>query len=123
MYVRDFDLLVNIVYLFAFLYCSWGSCGKNTAMVAFPPPADHILSELSTMTPPSWVALHGMAHSFTELCKSLCHDKAAIHEGDEMVRYHHQLNEHELKKTPGDTEGQGSLMCCSPWGHKESAMT
>ena len=34
---------------------------------------DHILSELSTMTPPSWVALHGMAHSFIEL------DKDAVH--------------------------------------------
>ena len=30
---------------------------------------------------PSWVALHGMAHSVTELCKPLCHDKAVIHEG------------------------------------------
>ena len=40
---------------------------------AFPPPADHILSELFTMTHPSWVALHGMAHSFIGLCKSLCH--------------------------------------------------
>ena len=32
----------------------------------FPPPADHILSELSTVTCPSWVALHGMAPSFIE---------------------------------------------------------
>ena len=39
----------------------------------FPSPVDHILSELSTMTHPSWVALHGMAHSFIEL------DKAVIH--------------------------------------------
>ena len=36
-------------------------------------PVDHILSELSTITHPSWVALHGMAHSFTGL------DKAVIH--------------------------------------------
>ena len=35
----------------------------------FPPPVDHVLSELSAMTSPSWVALHGMAHSFTELRK------------------------------------------------------
>ena len=27
-----------------------------------------------------------------------------------------------LKKTPGDSEGQGCLVCCSPWGHKESDM-
>ena len=36
-----------------------------------------------------------------------------------MVRWHHQLNEHELGQTPGDDEGQGCLACCSPWSHKE----
>ena len=50
--------------------------------LSFPLPVDHVLSELSTMTHSSWVALHDMAHSFTELCKPLCHDKAVIHEGD-----------------------------------------
>ena len=39
----------------------------------FPSPVDHILSELSTMTCPSWVALHGMAHSFSELDKAVVH--------------------------------------------------
>ena len=39
----------------------------------FPSPVDHVLSELSTMTHPSWFTLHGMAHSFIEL------DKAVIH--------------------------------------------
>ena len=38
---------------------------------------------------------------------------------DEMVRWHHQLNGHEFDPTQGDSEGQGSLACCSPWGHKE----
>ena len=38
---------------------------------------------------------------------------------DEMVAWHHQLNEHEFEQTPGVGEGQGSLMCCSPQGHKE----
>ena len=37
----------------------------------FPSPVNHILSELSTMTRPSWVALHSMAHSFTELDKAV----------------------------------------------------
>ena len=37
----------------------------------FPSPGDHVLSELSTMTGPSWVALHGMAHSFTKLYKAV----------------------------------------------------
>ena len=38
---------------------------------------------------------------------------------DEMVGWHHQLNGHEFEPTPGDSKGQGSLMCCSTWGHKE----
>ena len=37
---------------------------------------------------------------------------------DEMVGYHHQLNGQESEQTLGDSEGQGSLACCSPWGHK-----
>ena len=39
----------------------------------FPPPVNLILSELSTMTYPSWVALHGMAHSLMELDKAVVH--------------------------------------------------
>ena len=42
---------------------------------------------------------------------------------DEMVGWHHRLNGHEFEQTPGDSEGQGSLACCSPWGHKESDAT
>ena len=34
---------------------------------------------------------------------------------NEMVGWHHQLNGHEFEQTPGDSEGQGSLACCSPW--------
>ena len=49
--------------------------------VPVPPLVDHILSEHSTMTHPSWVALHGMAHSFIELCEPLHHNKALIHKG------------------------------------------
>ena len=39
---------------------------------------------------------------------------------DEMVGWYHQINEHEFEQTLGDSEGQGSLACCSPWDHKES---
>ena len=39
---------------------------------------------------------------------------------DEMVGWHHQLNGHEFEQTPGDSEGQQSLVCCSPWGREES---
>ena len=42
---------------------------------------------------------------------------------DEMVGWHHRLDGHELEQTPGDSEGQGSLVCCSPWGCKELDMT
>ena len=38
---------------------------------------------------------------------------------DEMVGWHYQLNGHELEQAPGDSEGQGSLVCCSLWGRKE----
>ena len=38
---------------------------------------------------------------------------------DEMVGWHHRLNGHEFEQTLGDSEGQGSLACCSPRGHKE----
>ena len=34
---------------------------------------------------------------------------------DEMVGWHHRLNGHEFKQAPGDSEGQGSLVRCSPW--------
>ena len=40
-----------------------------------------------------------------------------------MVGWHHQINGHEVEQTPGDSEGQGSLACCSSWGHKESEVT
>ena len=42
---------------------------------------------------------------------------------DEMVGWHHRLNEREFEQTLGDGEGQGSLECCIPWGRKESDMT
>ena len=40
----------------------------------------------------------------------------------EMVGWHHRLNGHKFQ-TLGDSEGQGSLACCCPWGHKESDTT
>ena len=42
---------------------------------------------------------------------------------DEIVGWHHRLSGHEFGQTPGDGEGQGSLMCCSPRGHKGSDTT
>ena len=42
---------------------------------------------------------------------------------DEMVRWHHLLNGHEFEQALGVGDGQGSLACCSPWGHQESDTT
>ena len=42
---------------------------------------------------------------------------------DELVGWHHQLHGQEFEQAPGDGEGQGNLMCCSPWDHKELDMT
>ena len=38
---------------------------------------------------------------------------------DEMFGWHHRLNGYEFEQALGDDEGQGSLVCFSPWGHKE----
>ena len=40
-----------------------------------------------------------------------------------MVGWHHRLNGHESEHTLGDSEGQGRLACCCPWGHKAADRT
>ena len=42
---------------------------------------------------------------------------------DKMVEWHHPLIGHEFEQVPGDSEGQGSLACCSPLGSKELDIT
>ena len=42
---------------------------------------------------------------------------------DERFGWHHHLNGHKSEQTPGDSEGQGSMACCSPWVCKEFDMT
>ena len=42
---------------------------------------------------------------------------------DEIVEWDHRLDGHEFEKAPGVGDGQGSLVCYSPWGHKESDTT
>ena len=39
---------------------------------------------------------------------------------DDMIGWHHQLNGHEFEQALGDSEGQGNMVCCSPWGRKDS---
>ena len=61
------SLSVISFYLFI-VFMGFSSQGYWSGL-PFPSPVDHALSELSTMSHPSWVALHGMAHSFIELDK------------------------------------------------------
>ena len=42
---------------------------------------------------------------------------------DKMIGWHHRLDGHEFEQALGVGDGQESLACCSPWGHKESYMT
>ena len=66
-----------VSYLFAFSCCLCGfSWEEYWSGLPFFSPMDHVLSELVTMTCPSWVALHSMDHGFIELCKSVLHVKA-----------------------------------------------
>ena len=53
---------------------------ESCSGLSFPPPVDHVLSELFTMIHSFWVALQSTAHSFIDLHKPLCHDKSVIHE-------------------------------------------
>ena len=48
-----------------------------------------------------------------------CRQKEKGMTEDEMVGWYHQLNGHEFEQAPGVGNGQGSLVCCSPWDHKE----
>ena len=50
--------------------------------------------------------------------KDLGQEKKGARE-DEMIRWLHRLNGHESEQIPGNNEGQESLACCRPWGHKE----
>ena len=57
-----------------------------------------------------------------DACKDCGQEKKGKTE-DEMVGWHHQLNGHEFEQTSGDSEGQGSLACCSPRSLIESDMS
>ena len=62
-------------------------------------------------------------------CKKVIKDRKSCHvkdrrqeeteiTEDEMVGWHHRLNGHEFEQAPGVGDGQGSLVCCDPWGHR-----
>ena len=58
----------------------------------------------------------------TKVCLVKAMEEKGIIE-DEMVGWHHQLDGHEFEQAPGAGDGQGSMACFSPWGHKESDTT
>ena len=75
--------VISFCLFILFMGFSWQEYWND---LPFPPPVDHVLPEPSTVTCPSWVALHGMTNSFIELCKPLHEDKAVIHEeGSQIV--------------------------------------
>ena len=68
-HLPNWGVHLSVSYLFAFSF----SRQEYRSGFPFPSPVDHILSELFTMTRPSWVALHSIAHSFIELDKAVVH--------------------------------------------------
>ena len=58
----------------------------------------------------------------TDAGKELGQEEKAMTE-NEMVGWHRRLNGHEFEQAPGVSDGHGSLVCCSPWGCKESDRT
>ena len=85
----------------------------------------HILSELSPMTRPSWVALHGMAYSFIELDKAVVHVIRLVCVLFMVYVYGfysvcslmgRRQWHHAPVLLPGKSHGQRSLVGCSPWG-------
>ena len=64
---------LSVIYFCLFILFMGFSRQEYWSGLPLPSPVDHILSELSTMIRPSWVAVHSMAHSFTELDKSVVH--------------------------------------------------
>ena len=63
----------SVLSFFLFILFMGFSRQEYWSGLPFPSPVDHILSDLSTMTHPSWVALHSMAHRFFELDKAVVH--------------------------------------------------
>ena len=62
-----------------------------------------------------------LMEELTHLKRPWCWERSKAGKGmteDEVVRQHHQFNGHEYEQTPGDSESQESLACCSPYDHK-----
>ena len=90
----------SVISFYLFILSVGFSWREYRSELPFPFPMDPVFSELFTMTCPFLVALHGMAHSFAELHKPICHNKAVIHEG------HWELNWRTY-----------SSFCCATFSH------
>ena len=71
----------------------------------------------------SWASCLKLTLSWPSLAARWLRQKEKETAENEMVREHQQLHRNECEQTPGDSEGQGSLAGCSPWGCKESDTT
>ena len=69
-------------------------------------------AETSILWPPD--AKNWLVGKYPDAGKDWRQEKGTTEDG--MVGWHHQLNGHGFEWTAGDDEGQGKLMCCSPWG-------
>ena len=69
---------------------------------------------------------HRVGHDWSDLAVAAGRDWGQKEKGtteDDMVGWHHRLNGHEFKWTPGVSDGHGGLACCDSWGRKESDTT
>ena len=55
-------------------------------------------------------------HRVLKYMDCVCRWTSKLNISDELVGWHHQLNGHEFEQAPAESEGQGRLACCSPWG-------
>jgi len=75
----------RVIYFYLYLLFMGFSQHEYWSGLPFPPPVDHVFSELFTMTHLSRGTLNSMAHNFIELHMPLLHDKAVVHEGDSLA--------------------------------------
>ena len=101
------------------LGCLHRSLASLSAHSCLPPASFHKWGLLET----SYTLQIPTGNNALQLYNAYYRQKERRVAEDEMVGWHHQLNGREFEQTPGDSEGQGILVCCSPWGHQESDMT
>ena len=82
------------------------------------------MSDTEDQTPTLWSpdANNWLIGKYSDAWKDWRQEEKGTTE-DEMVGWHHRLDGHEFEHALGVADGQGSLACCSPWGHKEGDTT